>query len=300
MYEATSPSLAKLTTLGIGGRARLLLEPESPDECALIEERLRSTGATPFVIGLGSNILALDGDLPLLLIRPAFARKSAIVGTSGDQVIVRASSSLPLPHFLIHLAKASLSGLEALAGIPGSVGGAIAMNAGSFGTSIGERVRQVSIWHSGREHTFKRDDLTFGYRTFTHPLSGKEKENTFSLITGAEVLLRRGERGKIFADMAGFLRRKRSSQPVTARSAGCVFKNPEGDYAGRLLEMCGCKGLSRGGLAFSTLHANFLLNIHQGSAQDALWLLRHARDAVQKAYGIALEPEVRVVPCLQT
>ncbi|MBQ7606798.1 MAG: UDP-N-acetylmuramate dehydrogenase [Desulfovibrionaceae bacterium] len=300
MHETFNPSLADLTTLGLGGTASLLLEPETVDECALVEERLKTAGLKPLVIGLGSNMLAQDGDHPLILIRPAFERKIALVETIGEQVVVRASASLPLPHFLIHLAKASLTGLEGLSGIPGSVGGAIAMNAGSFGTTIGDRIRQVSLWHKGREHSFLRDKLTFGYRSFVHPFSCPEQSDALSIITSAEFVLTRGERKKIFAAMAGYTQRKRATQPVCAKSAGCVFKNPAGEYAGRLLEACGLKGKTRGGVGFSTLHANFLLNLQKGSAKDALWLLRYARDAVESAFGIALELEVRVVPCLQT
>ncbi len=286
-----APSLAILTTLGLGGTCAKEIVLESEEDLTDLEERIGT--ATPFALGLGSNILGLDGHHDVVLVRPAFRDMPEIVAESGDAVQVRAGAGLPLQGLLRFCRQNGLSGLEGLAGIPGSVGGACAMNAGSFGTTFGDCLASCTIWCNGVVRTYARDCLETGYRHFV-PL-GLEK--SFFLVLSATLLLKKDDSAAIGERMAGNLALKKERQPVRARSAGCVFKNPAGGLsAGMLLEKAGFRGRSLGGVAMSGQHANFLINTGAGTASEAVRLLKMARAAVASQFGVELQLEVCTVP----
>ena len=245
------------------------------------------------VLGAGSNILAQDGELPLVLIRPFFSDGPVIVGEHEGKVLVRAGAGVPMARLLRFCAVNGLSGLEGLVGIPGSVGGAVAMNAGSHGTETCKNIYNIQVFIDNTIQRINEDALQYGYRT----LSINGKKNDF-IVLEATFGLTVAERDGICNCMRHNFFKKKSKQPVTAWSAGCVFKNPTPEMsAGRLLDEAGFKGRQLGGMAFSTLHANFLINEGKGSATAALALLQEARQAVRQRFGIELEPEVRIVPC---
>lgn len=293
MREIARPSLAERTTLRIGGTALAEVIVESPDEAARAFERVRELGGTALILGGGSNILAHDGDLPLVLVRPQFMHGPEIIASSEGKVRVRVGAGVPMPRLLRFCCANGLSGLENLTGIPGSVGGAIAGNAGSYGTETCEIIDTISFFGNGRSHIVARDALLYGYRR----LGIAEKYTDFMVFEGT-FSLTQAPRDVISKRMRHNFFEKKSKQPVTAWSAGCVFKNPAPHQsAGQLLEQAGYKGKCVGGMAFSSVHANFLVNQGTGSAEAALALLKKAGEAVLQRFGVRLEPEVRIVPC---
>lgn len=294
MREISAPSLAGRTTLRLGGTAIAELILEDYADLDLLPQRLRALGGSPLILGAGSNILALDGNLPLVLVRPHFMQGPEIIGRKDGKILVRAGAGVPLPRLLRFCVAHGLAGLEGLTGIPGSVGGAVAMNAGSFNTETCKNIEYVQIASQGTVRRVNASALQYGYRSLR--ISGERKdfmvlEATFGLTATARDGICKRMRHNFFE--------KKSKQPVTAWSAGCVFKNPAPDMpAGKLLDQAGYKGKKLGGMAFSPLHANFLINEGKGSATAALALMREAKEAVCQRFGIELEPEVRIAPCL--
>ncbi len=266
---------------------------ERHEDLYLLSDKLKALGGTPLVLGAGSNILAHDGELPLVLIRPFFSDGPQIVGEHEGKILVRAGVGVPMARLLRFCAVNGLSGLEGLVGIPGSVGGAVAMNAGSHGAETCKNIYNIQVFVDNNIQRISVDALQYGYRTLR--INGKK--NDF-IVLEATFGLTVGERDGICNCMRHNFFKKKSKQPVTAWSAGCVFKNPTPEMsAGRLLDEAGFKGRKLGGMAFSSLHANFLINEGKGSATAALTLLQEAREAVRQRFGIELEPEVRIVPC---
>ncbi|MGE4504218.1 MAG: UDP-N-acetylmuramate dehydrogenase [Desulfovibrionaceae bacterium] len=282
------PKLSGRTTLGIGGRCLAEAAPRTEAELDLLAAFLDAEKGRPFVLGGGSNLLASDADSDLVLL---------CVGHDGlelfereGQPMVRAGAGLKLPVLLSELARAGLSGLEGLAGIPGTVGGALAMNAGSWGQTFGERVVRAALWapYSGLGW-IGREALHFGYRAFYPGLPGKW------LAWEVELSLTRAEPEAVQGAMRGFMEQKRAGQPLRARTAGCVFKNPEGESAGRLLDQAGMKGARIGPMVFSERHANFLVNEGGGTFAQAMELLERGREKVRERFGVDLETEVVIL-----
>lgn len=286
------PTLAERTTLRLGGPA--LAEVRIVSERGLDElpGRLEELGGRPMALGHGSNILAADGPLPVVLLRAPEGEAPETVFTSGDETVVRAGAGMGLPALLSWCARRGLSGLEGLAGIPGAMGGAVAMNAGSFGAEVGRVLERVLLYSPCCGLRWAgRDDVRLGYRFFA-----PRTVDVFFLVLAVELRLAKAEPEAVRAAMDAIWARKRASQPLAAASAGCVFKNPEGPApAGKLLDDAGFKGRRLGGMAFSELHANFLVNLGGGTAAQAFELIQAAREAVAGRFGVDLELEVKVV-----
>ena len=204
--------------------------------------------------------------------------------------MVRCAAGVRLPKLVAWCAARGLSGLEGMAGIPGAVGGAVAMNAGSYGVSMGDVLTRARLWSADSGAVWlTREALTCGYRHFDPGLSAPW------LVLGCELRLTRTEPDIVREAIKANLQRKKATQPITQATAGCVFKNPEGVSAGKLLDEAGFKGRRMGGVGFSELHANFLVHHGGGSATQALELLETARETVRERTGIRLELEVKVV-----
>jgi len=290
-----TPLLSERTTLRLGGPARAELAARSDGELDLLARALEELGGRPFAIGAGSNLLAAGGERDLVLVRAANASDPRLFRQADGAVLVRAPAGLSLPRLLGICRQLGLSGLEALTGIPGRIGGAVAMNAGSYGVETGARLARVRLWTQGLGLIWRGvEDCSFGYRRFDAGLGGG-----FHLVWEAEFVLTPDEPDAIRARMETAYAKKKSSQPVTAKSAGCVFKNPknapEGLSAGRLLDQAGMRGRTLGGMAFSPMHANFLVNQGGGTASQALELLELGRSAVRERFGVDLETEVVVL-----
>jgi len=286
-----NPLLSERTTLRLGGPA--VVEAVVREEADLDELSAFLTRETlpPFVLGAGSNLLASDGPLELALVRVADSPGPERVERDGSTLIVRCGAGLRLPGLLGWAQKAGFAGLEGLTGIPGSVGGAVAMNAGSYGLEIGDAVTRVRVWSpAGGLAWLDRNQCIFEYRRFS-PVKMPGK----CLIWEVELALRESDPKGVRQAMRDIYEKKKASQPVTARTAGCVFKNPPDESAGRLLDAAGMKGVRLGHMAFSDIHANFLVNLGGGAAADALALMDMGRERVKEQFGITLEPEVIVL-----
>ena len=298
MREVRNPSLSAITTLGLGGTCSLELTVSSRDDLAAMDDRIRELGLPVYVVGRGSNIFGLDGSHEAVLVRPAFTDGPAVLGdeTADGGVLVSCGAGISLPVLLAFLREKGLSGMEGLAGIPGTVGGAVAMNAGSFGTSTAESLDSVEIWSGGRLVRLTPDACETGYRHFRpRGLAGS------FLVVSAVFRLSRSTSQDVAAGMQHNFQMKKSRQPITARSAGCVFRNPAcGVSAGALLERAGFRGRRKGRVALSEQHANFLVNLGGGTSSEALALLEEARTAVRAMAGVELDFEVRFLPCLSS
>ena len=283
-----NPLLAERTTLCLGGTAEVEAVVHAPEDLDALAAFLSRETLRPFVIGRGSNLLVRDGHLDLALIRAATPSGPTRVEKTGEKLTVRCGAGQRLPGLLGWAQRAGFSGLENLTGIPGTVGGAVAMNAGSYGTEFGQAVTRVRMWSPGQGLAWAdAQQCHFAYRHFSCPAHpGK------SLIWEVELALTESSPKEVRAAMRDAYAKKQSTQPVTARSAGCVFKNPEGLSAGKLMDDAGLKGLRLGHMAFSDLHANFLVNLGGGTAAQALELLETARSMVREKSGITLETEV--------
>ena len=291
MRETPSPLLAERSSICLGGRAIAELHLEAEDDVFRLAERQKQLGGRLFFLGAGTNILAADGDLPVILVRYAEEGEPTVVRDEGERVMVRVGASVPLPRLLRFCAAHGLSGLEGLVGIPGSVGGAVAMNAGSFGCEVGPNLASVRFFDGSQIRDADGSQLSYGYRHMRMP-----GEVAGYLVLSGTFSLTRKAKDDISLVMRHNFFEKKSKQPVTAWSAGCVFKNPAPDRsAGKLLDAAGYRGKSLGGMMFSPLHANFLVNTGKGSASAAFDLMRMAEDEVRRRFGVTLEPEVRIV-----
>lgn len=287
----SNPSLSERTSLGLGGTAEVEVVVRDRQDLDALGDFLTTETLRPFVIGEGSNLLAPDGQIDLALIRVDTPPGPERVEKIGDKLIVRCGAGQRLPGLLGWAQMAGLSGLENLTGIPGSIGGAVAMNAGSYGTEFGELITRVRLWSPGQgTYWLDKEQCIFGYRHFSPgEHCGK------CLIWDVELGLTESNPKDVRKKMQDVYTQKKSTQPVTARSAGCVFKNPAGKSAGILLDEAGMKGLKLGGMAFSDIHANFLINTGKGRSSEALELIEHGRTAVKEKFGINLETEVIIL-----
>jgi len=287
------PLLSCMTTLKLGGRAVAEVVIEHERDLDVLNETLRALGGEPLVLGEGSNILAADHDLSVVLVRVVmFDRPRAQPVSESGSVLVRAPAGVRLPRLLGWLRTRGLSGMEELTGIPGSLGGAVAMNAGSYGRDMGQVLKRVLVWTPAEGVLWREfGQWQTGYRSFDSGVLGRPV-----LILAAELRLRHDVPEAIQVRMRQCYARKKNTQPVTMASAGCVFKNPSPDQpAGRLLDQAGLRGMRRGSMAFSAQHANFLVNLGSGRSEDAFELLELARARVRDRFGLRLETEVMVV-----
>lgn len=297
------PLLRERTTMGLGGTALAEVTPGNEADLEKIPGILAELGGAALVLGGGSNYIFADGELPLVIVSldsRTFGFKPRYLGTvesgEGEKVLVRVGGAAKLPGVLRELAKMKLSGLEGLAGIPGTVGGAVAMNAGSFGCETLQCVHSVRIFTP--EHgivVVERNACEPVYRHCDFIVNGQILKSWFLVLD--VVLALSPDAVNPEETIKNVLERKCAAQPVSAKSAGCVFKNPApGVSAGKLLDEAGFKGKSRGGISFSGKHANFLVNSGQGCSADAIDLLLEARHEVAARTGYVLRLEARLWP----
>jgi UDP-N-acetylmuramate dehydrogenase len=289
----TGPRLADRTTLRLGGDALAEVVLTEPADAAGLAETLAGLGGTPLVLGGGSNLLVRDGDVPLVIISPRLrGEPETLRERFGDAVRVRVGAGVKLQRLAAWMATQGLRALEGLVGVPGTVGGAVAGNAGSYGTETAAALARVQVWTPEAGVTWRdRDDFEAGYRHFA--LKG---HGGLFVVLAVEFDCRVDEPIDIRKEMISHLRQKRACQPITAATAGCVFQNPAEAPAGKLLDAAGFRGKSLGKMAFSELHANFLVNRGGGTAAQALELIESAKEAVRRQHGIELKLEVRVAP----
>ncbi len=281
--------MAKYSTFKVGGPAEAVLVAENEEALVRVVRWLRENDITWQIIGKGSNILAPDEGLPgvVITLGGELARFSETNRTQ-DRVTIRAGAGATLARLVNHTTTSGLSGLEFAVGIPGSVGGALIMNAGAWGAEIGPLVESLTyLAANGERVTVKRQDLRFSYRRWDHP--GQV------VILGAELVLAVGIKEEIITRARGYAEERRRRQPQHAASAGSFFKNPEGTAAGKLIEEAGFKGYAIGGAMVSREHANFIVNTGSATARDILDLKEKIQASVYKKFGITLEPEVHIL-----
>lgn len=281
--------LGPLTTYRVGGPAALFCRVESEAELRRVAEVVGRTGIDVLIIGKGSNLLVADAGFVGLAIAlgDAFAAID-VCHLDGGRATVRAGGAAALPVVARRTAAAGLTGFEWAVGVPGSVGGAVRMNAGGHGAEVASsltRVRVVDV-SCGEDEVMAASGLDLSYRHSALMSS--------QVVVWAELSLAAGDRADAEAEIASIVRWRRANQPG-GQNAGSVFTNPSSDSAGRLVEAAGCKGLRHGSAVVSNKHANFFQADDGGSADDVFALMLVVRRRVQASTGILLEPETRLV-----
>ncbi|HVC00156.1 MAG TPA: UDP-N-acetylmuramate dehydrogenase [Candidatus Dormibacteraeota bacterium] len=273
--------LAGCTSLGIGGTTDLLIVRERRHLPELLR-LLRSHGIRHRLLGGGTNLLVGDGELPWVALR--IARTEQSVRIDGQSVWVDAAEDLG--RAITTCAKANLGGMEGLVGVPGTVGGALRMNAGAYGTEMGKLVREVVVYRAlfGRIDALPIDSVRFEYR--------RASFSPCDILLGARLELPERPYREIVDRIHVFNFKRRSSQPLTERSAGCIFKNPVGSSAGSLIDGLGLKGLRVGGAMVSERHANFFVNRNRATCADMYRLMEEVRNRVWLAFRIELQEEI--------
>jgi UDP-N-acetylmuramate dehydrogenase len=274
-------SLTELTSLGIGGTTDLLRIRKQESIPGLLN-LLDSERIPHHFLGGGSNLLIGDGELPWVVLQ--LARPEPDVVLEGNFVHVDAAADLG--RTVTYCAKHDLGGMEGLIGVPGTVGGALRMNAGAYGMQIGTYVREVKLYRAAtREIEILRDDeISFEYR---HTSFAPD-----DMMLAVKLELPSKPYNEILQGIRICNEKRRSSQPLGQKSAGCIFKNPPGASAGRMIDELGLKGLRVGDARVSDRHANFFVNAGTASATDMLALIADVRERVRSRFGVQLEHEV--------
>jgi len=275
--------LSELTSLGIGGTTDLLRinrHESIPDLLQLLD-----ANHLPYkFLGGGSNLLVNDGELPWVILQLAPPEPGVVL--EGNLAHVDAAADLG--RTVTFCAKHDLGGMEGLIGVPGTVGGALRMNAGAYGMQIGSYVREVKLYRAATREieTLRGHQISFEYRHTSFAAD--------DMMLAVILELPSKPYNEILKGIRICNEKRRSSQPLGQKSAGCIFKNPPGASAGRMIDELGLKGLTVGDARVSDRHANFFVNTGRASAKDMLALIADVRERVQKTYGVALENEVVV------
>ena len=276
--------MRQYTTLKLGGTADWLAFPRSAAEIAELFAEAGAAGLPVSVIGHGSNLLVLDGGIRGLVIRIEKNMKN--IRREGNRLTAAAGAMLGAVAGFA--AENGLTGLEFASGIPGTVGGAVTMNAGAYGGEMKDVVVRVDgILPDGTEMSLSGEEMQFGYRR-----SAVKDLNL--IVTEVTMELVEGDPAEIRAKMSELNRQRAEKQPLDVPSAGSTFKRPEGFYAAALIDQCGLKGYSVGGARVSMKHAGFLVNTGTSSS-DYLELMRKVQQIVEERVGVKLEPEIRIL-----
>jgi UDP-N-acetylmuramate dehydrogenase len=276
-------SLAELTYLAIGGTTDLLRinrHESIPELLSLLDDH----GIAHKFLGGGSNLLVMDGELSFVVLQLTPPDPGVVI--EGNIASVDAAADLG--RTVTFCAKNNLGGMEGLIGVPGTVGGALRMNAGAYGTQIGSYVREVKLYRAAarRLETLQGDQISFEYR---HTSFAPD-----DMMLAVKLELPSKPYQEILQGIRICNEKRRASQPLGQKSAGCIFKNPPGASAGRMIDELGLKGLSVGDARVSDRHANFFVNAGKASAAEMLALISDVRERVQRVYGVTLENEVVV------
>ena len=279
-FETNIP-LAQLTSFRVGGPAHFVLRPQSYEEIRQVMEYAASVEMPVTLLGKGTNILAADSGFDGLVIRFDTPLHEPVF--DGTKVIACCGTSLT--QLSRETVKRGLSGMERLCGIPGTVGGACAMNAGAYGGEIKQILKRIRVLRNGRDEWIDVKDEDLGYRRSAFTFPG-------TVALEAEFELAQDD-GTATETMQSCMEKRRAKQPLELPSAGSTFKRPEGYFAGALIEQCGLKGYSVGGAQVSPKHAGFIVNTGGATENDITALIEHVRAVVKERTGVTLEPEVK-------
>ena len=281
--------LAPYTTFRIGGDAGLFLLPSDISSLEKTVSYLAERGIRSHVLGRGSNLLVDDKGVGVVLCINGLTgfEENAGGGNNGNGVkYIKFYAGCSLKKILAWTAHHGLCGLEGLTGIPGSLGGAIMMNAGTKGDSISELVEAVHLTGPSSSRWIKKEALNFTYRGFDLPQG--------EVISAALLRFSKGAKDEIMDEIKKAMRMRAKTQPLGKHSPGCVFKNPHGDFAGRLIEACGLKGKRIGDAQVSKIHANFIINLGHATCNNVLELMGIIEEKVKRETGVILEPEIDI------
>ncbi|MCS7171019.1 MAG: UDP-N-acetylmuramate dehydrogenase [Aquificaceae bacterium] len=276
--------LSSFTTIGVGGTARYFCEPKNIEDIIHVLLFALDKGLEVFPLGRGANTIFGDFDGIVLNLRRL---RGIRIQKADETFLIEAMAGEPLSELVKLSIEENLEGLYRLAGFPATVGGAVAMNAGAFGYEIRKNLLEVKFldWE-GRPHRVKVKELDFSYRSSPFPELGFVVSALFE-VPKAEVSVKEQHRA--------IVKKRKQTQPINMPTSGSTFKNPPEDYAGRLLEKVGMKGYRLGQVAFSDIHANFLVNLGGGTYTQVVRIIEEAKRRVFEEFGIILEEEVRLV-----
>ena len=281
--------MSKLVTFRAGGRAEILVEPEDSDQLKRILEIVNRENIDFFVMGNGSNLLIKDGGYPGVIIKiSGQAFKS--IDIEPDGVSVRVGGGVLMGRFAGFLKEHGLTGFEFAAGIPGTIGGAVFMNAGAYGGEIKDVIVSAKLLAKNGKEVFELtgEELELTYR---HSLL----HSTGDIVLEALFKFEKGDPKEIQAKMDENNAKRKAKQPLNYPNAGSTFKRPEGYIAAKLIQDAGLKGFAVGDAEVSQMHSGFVINKGGASATDILGVMDHCRDVVEEKYGVLLEPEVRIL-----
>ena len=275
--------MAKHTTFRVGGPAALMALPGSAEQAALVVREAAEEGIVPVFLGNGSNLLVPDEGLDAFVIKTTDGLDR--ITREGDCLEVE--SGVPLSRLAVFARDNGLTGLEFAHGIPGSLGGAVTMNAGAYDGEMAQVVTSVTyLTPTGQRETTKRFDFSYRHSAFS---------DGSRLILGATLQLSPGDPEEIRTRMADLMERRKSKQPLEYPSAGSTFKRPPGHFAAALIDQCGLKGLTVGGAQVSEKHAGFVINKGGATCTDILVLMKEVQRRVYEQTGVQLEPEVKLL-----
>ncbi len=273
------------TTLRVGGPADAFISVRTLNELRRVIRFACEHGLPLFVLGEGSNLIVRDGGIRGVVMRLS----GELTRLTFDTNEVEAGGGFYLPHLLVKAAQRGLSGLECCTGVPGTVGGALISNAGTAEEFIGDRIKRVTVVTAdGEVQVLNRTDLRFGYRW------SNLKEHGL-VIVDAVLELDSEDPKAIMERIRHRWRYRWETQPVNSPCAGCIFKNPPGERAGRLIDSAGLKGVRVGDAQVSSVHANFIINLGNATAKDVLALADLMHQTVRSKFGVTLEYEVQIV-----
>jgi UDP-N-acetylmuramate dehydrogenase len=277
--------IGPMTSYGLGGPAAVFLEAATGSDLEALSLALRESGAPSIMLGRGSNLLVSDRGFDGVAVRLG----SGFRWTRVEGETIAAGAAVPLPTVAVLSGQHALAGVEFAIAIPASVGGAVRMNAGAHGHSVGEVLREVEVFRldAARAETIPADRLGFSYRSSDLPAD--------AIVTGARFGLRPGDEAGIQDRLREAREWRRANQPLNLPNAGSVFKNPAGDPAGRLIEATCGKGMAVGGARISEVHANFIVATAEARADDVYTLIRRIQRRVKEDTGVDLELEVRLI-----
>ncbi len=278
-------SMKNYTSFKVGGPAELFLSPEDAGQTAKLVRFCEKEEIPVFVLGKGSNLLVSDRGIKGAVIYTGKQCGISLV----DENTVRAQSGASLAQLCTFALENSLSGLEFAYGIPGTVGGAVFMNAGAYGGEMKDvLLNSEYVSTDGTSGELDNEAMELSYRHSAY-------ENSNLVITAASVRLAPADRNEIKSTMNDILARRKEKQPLEYPSAGSTFKRPEGNFAGALIEQCGLRGVSVGGAQVSEKHAGFIINRGGATAADILSLIKHVQARVKAQTGVSLETEIRLI-----
>jgi UDP-N-acetylmuramate dehydrogenase len=276
------------TSIGVGGQADALVFPESVAELGKLVAVMRAESIPVFFVGNGTNLIVRDEGFRGVIISTKGLRAVRIEARGEDRAAILAEAGASLAEVVAVAAREALAGMEFCAGIPGSVGGGIRMNAGAYGSELKDVIESVSLLNGeGNIKSCGREALQFQYRNLALPEG--------SCVAGGVFVLARGSREAVEGRIRDILRTRTGKHPLEYRNAGSVFKNPKGMPAGKIIEEAGLKGARIGGAQVSEKHGNFIVNLGSATARDIIGLIELVQQKVLEAKGIALEPEVKII-----